>query len=607
VSFDFPNDGWTDLRLLNAINAGAEIHAWNAPFEWAVWNNVMTRQGGYPALPIERFHCTMAAAANAGLPMGLGDAAAAIGSYSIKDKVGQALMKRMARPRGWDANGKVRWWHVEDTQKREALRAYNIADVEAERAISRSIPRMSPRERGIWLVDQHMNQRGMPVDHALLSKLAVITSEELLRLNREAESLTGGEITSLTQNARILKWLQDRGYPGTSLGKKVAAEFSVSKAFQRIQADAQEMLSLRREAAKTSTAKLASIAQYGIDGRARGLVQYAGAIRTLRWAGRGPQIQNFPKPVVEHTSRAIGEILAGMNADSLRHVFGRPLDVVSSCLRGVFKAPPGWRFAISDFKAIEAVVVAWLADFHELLDVFRRGEDVYLFTAAGVGSTNRQLGKVLRLACAYGMGGTKFQATAAGYGLDLTFMEADANVQGFRASNAPIVKLWHRYEYAARQAICNPGQRYPVGRVTFRMADPSKRAKGALLIEKPAGGYLVYRDAHIDDDAVCYWGVDQYTRKWTRIRTYGGKLVENVTQAVARDLLADVMVAFDREVPDTLVATIHDEIVALLPEAEARIELLRLKSLMSSAPAWAPGMPLSASGHVSDRYGKGLI
>jgi len=293
-----------------------------------------------------------------------------------------------------------------------------------------------------------------------------------------------------------------------------------------------------------------------------------------------------------------------MPAEGLRLCFGKPLDVVASCLRGVFKAPENFLFVVCDFHAIEAIVLAWLADFKELLDVFRRKEDIYIYTAAMVGSTDRQFGKVIRLALGFGMGASKFQATAQAAGIELSMLGADDAVQKFRNSNRPIKSLWYAYENAARNAIVNPGQEYVVGKVTFRMARKNGRAAGSLLIIKPSGGTLIYRDASIEDGRICYWGVHQLTRQWRQIDTYGGKLVENVTQSVARDLLADAMQTFDAAHPDALLTTVHDEILAISHVAMAQIMLDDLRQIMSTPPAWGAGLPLSAAGYVGERYAK---
>lgn len=590
--------------LIHAILQGAEVHAWNAPFERTVWNNLLTKHG-FPPLPLECFHCTMARAANAGLPMNLEAAALAVGSPHQKDKSGNLLMKRMARPRALRADGTPRWWHTEDPNKLLRLEVYNIADVEAERDIAKLIPRMSQRERQIWLVDQRMNERGMPVDKELLGALSALTLEEALRINGEIARITKDAVSSSTQTGRLLGWLIGRGYPHDNLRKDTLSGFIQTPEFYDLDQDAQDVLVLRAEAAKTSTAKINAVANFSqADGRARNLVQYAGAVRTLRWAGRGPQIQNFPRPVIDDVPSAINCVLRGLDGDGLRLLFGKPLDVVSSCLRGLFKAPVGYAFVVCDYHAIEAVVLAWLSNSTELLKVFRQKQDIYVHTAQSVGSTNRTLGKVLRLACGYGMGPAKFQSTAAGYGLELGLKEAADAVYAFRQSNIPIVTLWRGYEESAKAAILNPGKTIDAGKVTFRMADPNGRVAGSLLIEKPSGGTLVYREARIDDGRVSFQGVHQLTRQWTKIDTYGGKLVENVTQAVARDLIADAMVVFEATAPGMLVATIHDEIVALVPVDRAVADFAFLRNIMSAAPSWAPGLPLSAAGYTSARYAK---
>ena len=544
-------------------------------------------------------------------PMSLDDASQAVGSPHVKDKAGHALMKRMARPRRFDANHKPVWWHREDPAKLAQLIAYNIADVEAERDVHLRIPRMLPQEREIWLVDQHMNQRGLPVDRELLTALHAITLQELLRLNAEIRRVTNGEINGATQNAKLLEWARARGYPHATLAKDTLANFIGSVEFFGLAQDAQDVLTLRAEAAKTSTAKLVAINAYSQnDARARNLVQYGGAVRTLRWAGRGPQIQNFPRPVVKHVDKAIEQIRMGMDADSLRLLFGRPLDVVSSCLRGVFKAPEGFKLVVCDYHAIEAIVLAWLAEFEPLLDVFRRHEDVYAFTAASIGSSNRQLGKVLRLACGYGMGPDKFRETAEKNGVRLTPTEARSAVYDFRAANAPIVAMWHALEAHAKAAIANPDDtfafpddRLAPKKIKFFMAGPTKRAAGALLMELPSRRKLVYRNARVENGQVIYWGVNQYTRQWCELDTYGGKLVENATQAVARDLLAEAMVHLDHlGVP--LLTTVHDEIVALAENDDAFAVFNAMKAAMSTAPAWGAGMPLSCAGGIVERYGK---
>jgi DNA polymerase len=238
------------------------------------------------------------------------------------------------------------------------------------------------------------------------------------------------------------------------------------------------------------------------------------------------------------------------------------------------------------------------------LDVFARGEDVYVYTAQSVGSQNRTLGKVMRLALGFGMGPVKFRDTARGYGIDLSLEEAEIKVGAFRSSNKRIEDLWYSYETAARQVIAMPSLgTIKVGRVGFRMALSTGKLAGSLLIEKPSGSVLVYRNARLEN-GIIFDGVDQFTKKWGPIRTYGGKLVENVTQSVARDLLADAMLEFEKACPECLRVTVHDEIAAIALETDATRVLATLKRIMSEAPWWGEGLPLSGAGYVAARYGK---
>lgn len=603
-------DRTLEAKLLDAVAQGGEIHAWNANFEWNVWNNICVPRFAWPQLQIERYYCTMCAAACAGLPMSLDQAGLAVGSTHVKDKTGHFTMLRMSRPRHVDKITKaIRWWHEEDPAKLQSLIVYCLDDVRAERDVNLRIPRMTLRERQIWLADQRMNRRGLPVDPKLLEAMRELTLQELLRLSGEINRLTQNYVTSSTQNARLLTWAQLRGYPHQTLERETLLDFIHSDSFDALDPDAQEVLTLRAESAKTSTTKLLAVQNYtSRDGYARNMIQYGAAVRTLRWGGRGPQIQNFPRPVIDEANiePAINEMIGGMDAEGLRILYGNPLDVVSSCLRGVFKAPEGWLFAVSDYSAIEAIVLAWLSEFNSLLDVFRRKEDVYVVTAAGVGSTDRQLGKVLRLACGYGMGHVKFQETAnaAPYWLDLSLGQAKSAVDKFRQSNGPIVSLWHGVENTARNAILRPADELQYKKLRFRMAKPGGRLAGSLLMTLPSGRNLVYRNVRLENGRIVFWGVDQMTRRWKELDTYGGKLVENATQAVARDLLAEAVVMLEQIHPGAALCTVHDEIIAMAPEADAPELLANMNLIMRSTPAWGAGLPLSAKGATIKRYRK---
>lgn len=248
-----------------------------------------------------------------------------------------------------------------------------------------------------------------------------------------------------------------------------------------------------------------------------------------------------------------------------------------------------------DLSQIEARVLAWLAGQLDILTVFRSGADVYTYAAKQLGSGTRQLGKVVTLACGYGMGPGRFKETALTYGVTLTDMEAIAAVQGWRNANMKIVAFWYDLEKAARQCIQTPGKIITVGRVRLRVRD------GKLLIEKPDKGVLVYRNPRIDGNDIVFDGVGQTNKKWGTQYTYGGKLAENVTQAVARDVMADAMVRVDELGGGLPVMTVHDELVY---EVEDEAAGIGRQEVVERGPAWGEGLPIASKLHVGFRYGK---
>ena len=590
------------------IQQGAFVHGWNVVFERLIWNHVVAPQMGFDPVFPDQTVCTMATGACYGLPLKLETAARVAGSPRLKNTDGHGVMLRMARPR---RVAPLVWWHDTDAAKLATLIDYNRDDVEAERAISKLLPRMPYIERRVWLADQRMNDRGMPVDTEFLVEAFMMTGDELRRLSASLGLLTQGAVTSVNQVGKLTEWLQARGYPkGYGIGKE-DIETVLSSWSDRLPPSALAALSIRQEAAKSSTAKLNAIDNFTPKaGRARGLTQYGGAVRTLRWAGRGPQLHNFPRPSIKYVGIAANAIAKGINLEILRELFGSPLDVISSCLRGAFKAPQGQKFVVCDFSGIEARVLAWLAGHARALDVFRRGEDIYVATAASIGSNNRQLGKVLVLACGYGMGPGRFMETANAppYLLGLTARQAENAVYAYRDANPEIVVYWRASEDAFR-SVLNTNLPAIVGPPMVRYRRAKHRGlKGALLIELPSGRSLVYRGAQLGQgrfgtDRIVYEGAD-FNHNWGWIETYGGKIVENITQAVARDLLAHALLDLSDTHDDELLATVHDEIIGLANEEDAQPLYDDMRVVMQTTPPWAKGLPLAAAGFIAERYGK---
>jgi DNA polymerase len=592
------------------VRNGGEVHAWNANFELAIWNLVLRRQERatlVPPLAPENVHCTMAAAAYWGLPLALEQAAQALRLPDQKDKVGHGVMLRMARPRHFASDGEPVWWHDQDAERYDTLARYCIRDVEVERRAFHAIPPLPVREREIWLVDHRMNRKGIKVDLTLVDTLDKLTREETRRLDEEMRAVTKGASSTRTVGA-LTSWLTSKGLKVESLDKNHMGALLETP---NLDGDANSALLIRQEAAKTSTAKLRTMkTACSKDGRVRGAMQYYGAVRTGRWAGRLVQIQNYPRiPKGFPVKGALQSVLVeNDDPDTLKFKYGSVLSTISTLLRPCFTADPGNVLVSVDFSQVEARVVAWLASQEDILEVFRRGEDVYTYAADKIGSNSRQLGKIVTLALGFGMGTDKFVQTAWAppYFIDLDPQEARQIVNDWRAANHHIVALWYECEDAVRGVIGDNLQHrwFNVGKLGFRMAKGDGLMAGAMLMKLPSGRHLVYRDARIEDGSITYSGLNQYTRAWQDIHTYGGKLVENAVQATARDLMAELMLEIDRLWPDTLVASIHDEAVMEVEATHAKIILREVLQRLKQGPSWAVGMPLDGEGYIGSRYGK---
>jgi len=350
-------------------------------------------------------------------------------------------------------------------------------------------------------------------------------------------------------------------------------------------------ISIRLSFAKASTAKLKAMKNcVGADGAMRGLVQYYGAMRTGRFAGRLVQPQNMPRPTIKQVENATAHLKAGMTTKSVRTFYGDPMEVVSSCLRGAFVARKSHLLFSIDFSQIEARVLAWLAGQENIVKAFADGIDVYTLTANEVGSDDRFLGKVLVLACGYQMGGPKFYETANKFGLKITENDAKIAVALWRQANGKIVDYW-----AAAH-----------GEMILAAHDSRDFNMGLK-----SGRILPYRNVHfIGDGDIAYTGLNTFTHKWGDVKIYGGKLVENVVQATARDVMTDAMIRVSGLYPEArLIMTVHDELVyevhrrdmiASCPDAT----LKTLEGLIVSSPKWAGNLPIAVEGWHGTRYRK---
>lgn len=585
------------------------IYAWNANFEYLIWNEVGVKKYGWPKLPLEQTYCTMAMALAMSLPGKLENVSPALGIKAQKDMQGNRVMLQLSKPRQVKDDGTIVWWTPEEfPEKYERLYEYCKQDVEVEREAAKKLLPLSPSERKIWLIDQKINGRGVKIDlPSVRSAMNVIESEKK-RLDAEMRKVTGLSVASSSAVGQLTTWLASKGVETESVGKGDVVEL-LKKELHR---DVRRALEIRKEAGKSSTAKLnAMVLRSCSDGRVRGTQQYHGA-GTGRFAGRGLQTQNFPRPNLKHDEiEGVIAILNGSaNPAEIDMFYGAPTSVISDCLRSFIRAEDGKNLLAVDFAAIEARVLAWLANEIKKLNVFRTHGKIYEAAAADiynvalelVNKEQRQIGKVADLALGFQGGKGAFQSMAKLYGVNVSDERAESIKVAWRKANPAIVKFWYDLDNAAISAVLKPGQIFAAGPEGREI---KYKVSGTFLFCRlPSGRAIVYpypqieRDSKFGRDIVTYMAEDSYTKKWTRQKGYGGLWAENVTQGVARCVLTDALIRLEDKGYET-VMTVHDELVC-----EGNQDLKEMEELMCQVPVWAEGLPIAAEGWKEKRYRK---
>lgn len=604
-----PNDTIYMLQDQNTIK-----HAYNAAFEWYCLSKFF-------GTPLNQWQCTMLHSLYCGYPMGLGNVTAAIGLPEDKRKmgIGQALIKTFCVPnKPTKANGgRTRTLPQHEPEKWNLFKEYNRQDVVAEMGVLKKLQNfpVPQQEQYYWQLDQIINVNGVMVDQQLVESAihcnSIITDE----LMDEAVSISG------LDNPKSVKQLQS--YLEKEIGEEIPdlKKDTVKELIKTTDNDtAKRMLELRQELSKTSVKKYAAMREtVCCDSRTRGLLQFYGANRTGRWAGRLVQVQNLPRNYLETLSEA-RELVKDKNVDALKIVYGNIPDTLSQLIRTAFIPSQGNIFAVADFSAIEARVIAWLADEQWRLDVFATHGKIYEASASqmfGVpielikkGNPEyelRQKGKIAELALGYqGSTGALTAMGALSMGLDKN--ELPEIVRRWRASNRRIVNLWYGVENAAIQTV-KTGQPTGVKGLIFAREIDSRNGQDFLTITLPSKRKLYYvrpilSEGRFGNEAIYYYGIDQNTKKWEPLQTYGGKLVENITQAIARDCLAESMMRL-HQAGYKIVMHVHDEVIIEMPDTEHNDDTLKhICDVMGQSINWAPGLLLRADGYITEFYKK---
>lgn len=650
-----PHLGAMPVLLRDALdNPFVQKVAWNARFEHHISRACLGID-----IPYAEFLDVMIWSRHLSVPFGLAESCPIYGipTEQTKLKEGADLIKLFSLPA--DPGGEETLFGVSEpsfhdwnSRPKEWKRfcEYCVRDVEAERAILRKIeafPLPALQQRG-WVLDQQINDRGVPVDTTLVAGATAVAETAKVRKKQEFKTLTG--LDNPNSRDQLLGWLRERGYSFSGLAKgfverALAGEGGASD-------EAKAALLLRKQTAKNSTAKLDRIHEIvSPDARLRDQFSYLGSSRAGRWSSRGGvQLQNLPRPgkdVEKNLERAI-ELLRAGDHDAVAQEFANPLDVVAGCLRSMFRAPAGYEFQICDLNAIENRVLGWMAHCDAILRVFREGRCPYLdfsmrlFAAAqaeaGIHTYEeldalyksgdaqakkwRQDSKPSILGAGYRLGGgeevetddgdlvrTGLWGYALAMGVELTRQQSHDSIRVFRETFPEVRDLWYELEDAVFRAIRENGV-VECARTRIQAFGPKKERK-LLRILLPSGRGLHYIRPKIEDvlfmdkpkKTMTYEGIDLKTHTWRRIPTQGGRLLENADQAISRDLLLHGM--FEAEKAGyTVVAHCHDELIALVP-AGSPLRLGDLRECMIRTPEWATDLPLDADGFTDQMYRKG--
>ncbi|GIP14371.1 DNA polymerase [Paenibacillus montaniterrae] len=582
-------------------------HAYNAAFEWYCLNRFFYS-------PIEQWRCTQVHGLYCGYTAGLGAVGEALGIPQDKRKLGtgMSLIRTFCVPCKPTKSNVMRTRTLphHEPEKWRLFKEYCVGDVVAEMEIQHrlSVFPVPEQEWQLWHLDQRINARGLYCDLQMVEGALAVDDQVTGELRAEAVALTGLDNPKSVQ--QLSKWLEEE------IGEEVEnlQKGTVSKLIGKLdEGKAKRVLEIRQELSKTSVKKYQAM-QTAIceDGRVRGLLQFYGANRTGRWAGRLVQIQNLPRNYLS-TLEFARQLVVGKKVEMLKLMYGNVPDTLSQLIRTAFTVPNKRLLHVADFSAIEARVIAWLAGEQWRLEVFATHGKIYEASASqmfgvpldqiGKGSDLRQKGKVAELALGY-QGGKGALISMGALEQGLTEDELPEIVTRWRNANRRIVDLWYSLENAAIE-VMETG--HPVGVKGLLMQRESHYAtqQDFFTITLPSGRKLYYakpflRENDFGKQALHYWGMDQTSKKWTELNTYGGKLVENVVQAIARDCLAVTLMRMDQAGYE-IVLHVHDEVGI---EGDNHDELDHILQLMSEPIPWAQGLPLKGDGFTTNFYQK---
>lgn len=576
--------------------------AYNAQFERTVLSHYLF--DGYFLDP-NQWQCTMVLSLNLGLYGSLAEDCRIFKMPEDKAKlnVGRKLIMEFCKPCSPTKTngGRTRNLPQHDIENWNLFKEYNKRDVEVERYLRKKmIPFKPPEvEHKLWALDQNINDRGITVDVQLISKAIAADFDFKTHITAEAKKISGLDNPNSTE--QLKKWIEEQeGFFPPSITKDTVKELLKTVKNKKVH----EMLKLKMLLSKTSIKKYTAMQKAKCnDGKVKGLLQFYGANRTGRWAGRLVQVQNLPRNTMPDLDDA-RELLKSCDAETFEIFYENVPNVLSQLIRTAFIPSKGNKFIVADFSAIEARVIAWLSNENWRMDVFANGGDIYCASASqmfhvpvvkhGINGELRQKGKIAELALGYQGGIGALKAMGADK-MGLTDSELTDIVAKWRKASPNIVKLWNEVEKAVVRAI-----EYRTS-VAYKHNMLFAYKSGMLRIRLASGRVISYIRPQCNYGKLSYEGINQTSRKWERLDTYGGKLVENIVQATARDCLAIAMMRLN-DAGFKIVMHVHDEVI--IDCKGTNKELNEINKIMGEPIDWAPGLILNADGYITDYYKK---
>lgn len=599
-------------QILNCLSdPSITKHAYNAAFEWYCLN-----RAGYHT-PLAQWKCTMIHGLYCGYTAGLDATGKAIGLPQDKQKLttGKALIRYFCVPCKPTKSNGGRTWNLPKhaPEKWKLFKEYCVQDVVTENEILKRLSAfpVPEAEERLWQMDVRMNAFGVRVDTGLISGALAIDGISTRELTDEAVGITG--LSNPNSTGQLLQWLTEQGVQMDNLQKATVEE---TLGQDTLPQNVRRILEIRQQLGKTSVKKYTAMQTAKCeDDRVRGLTQFYGANRTGRWAGRLVQLQNLPRNYLKTLDYA-RNLVKAQNYEGIRLLYGNVPDTLSQLIRTAFIPSEGHKFVVADFSAIEARVIAWLAGEQWVNEVFATHGKIYEATASQMfhvpiekivkGSPEyslRQKGKVATLALGY-QGGTSALIAMGALNMGLTEEELPDIVTRWRNANPRIRDLWYAVEETALAAMTTAEPQAMRGLI-FRLEGDLLYGQSFLTVQLPSGRKLFYPKPFLQENrfgkmAIHYYTVGQQTRKWEVDSTYGGKMTENIVQAIARDCLAETLRRIDR-LGLQVVFHVHDEVII---DAPADVSVDHICSLMAEPIPWAPGLILKGAGFESNYYMK---